>query len=124
MPDKSRESSGQALSEQGECFEQAKGKTMRRFRSDPGEDGDGTTGRRAWLVDAGRWTAVAFTVGGAAFLSLGRRGGATDCPRPVCSRCGARASCRLPAAQTYREEAARSENGDSAEKPLTAYRAT
>ncbi|MGQ9607199.1 MAG: hypothetical protein ACUVTW_13445 [Thermogutta sp.] len=97
---------------------------MRRFRSDPGEDGGGTTGRRAWLVDAGRWAAAAFTVGGAAFLSWGRRGGTSDCPRPVCSRCNARASCRLPAAQNYREEAARSKNGDSAEKPAAAFRAT
>lgn len=62
----------------------------------------GITGRRDWLVGAARWTAAALAVGGGAFLSLGRRGAAA-CPRPVCSRCGARASCSLPQAQAYRD---------------------
>lgn len=83
----------------------------------------GITGRRAWLVGAARWTAAALAVGGGAFLSLGRRG-ATACPRPVCARCGARASCRLPAAQAYRDRTRPSADQDVTEGSADAFRAT
>lgn|GEM_PF-5013058 len=70
----------------------------------------GITGRREWLVGAARWTAASLLVGGGAYLSLGRRGAGVTCPRPVCQRCAIRATCRLPAAQSYREAQGRGDH--------------
>ncbi|NMC19212.1 MAG: hypothetical protein GYA33_02225 [Thermogutta sp.] len=92
--------------------------------SGTGGCGGGISGRRAWLVGAARWTAAALAVGGGALLSLGRRGEATACPRPACARCGARASCRLPAAQTYRNRTRRSAGQDVIEASGSGSKAT
>ena len=96
---------------------------MRRAETEHDELG-GLTVRRAWLIGAARWTAAALAVGGAAMLSLGRRGETTACPRPACARCGVRASCRLPAARNYREEAARSEQRNAATEKATPFKTT